>query len=126
MAVWPSVAAELYNEWRSSLHYTRAKVAGTLRVPSAGARFRAGSRRTAHGVCLLLWPITKGIPHGNRHSRCAGAPLEHAASGAGLVREIYDAFLLRSPRTKEFEERLLAETGTRLLDWVDHFEISER
>jgi hypothetical protein len=42
---------------------------------------------------------------------------------ASLVRELYDAFLARSPRAREFEQRLLAETGTRLLDWIDHFSI---
>jgi hypothetical protein len=45
---------------------------------------------------------------------------------AALVQEIYDDFLRRSPRTKEFERRLLGETGTRLLDWVDHFSIPRR
>jgi hypothetical protein len=53
--------------------------------------------------------------------------LEHQWStqpeAASLVREIYDAILKRSGRTREFEARLLGETGTRLLDWVDHFSI---
>jgi hypothetical protein len=44
---------------------------------------------------------------------------------AALVREIYDEVLTRSPRTKKFETQLLTETGTRLLDWVDHFTIPQ-
>lgn len=39
---------------------------------------------------------------------------------ATLVREIYDGFLERCPDAKAWEARLLRETGTRLLDWIDH------
>lgn len=40
---------------------------------------------------------------------------------AACVRDIYHEFLTRCPLAKTWETRLLHETGTRLLDWIDHW-----
>lgn len=44
--------------------------------------------------------------------------------GAGkLITELVEEFVSRIPLARQLQARLLAETGTRLMDWVDHFDI---
>src|SRR3954470_5994375 len=38
-----------------------------------------------------------------------------------LVHDLLSQFLSRSPQTARLGERMREETGTRLVDWIDHF-----
>src|SRR5215212_1116562 len=40
-----------------------------------------------------------------------------------LVHDLLAQFLSRSPQTATLAERMRNETGTRLLDWIDHFAV---
>src|SRR2546426_11740730 len=38
-----------------------------------------------------------------------------------VVHDLLSQFLSRSPQTARLGERMRDETGTRLVDWIDHF-----
>src|SRR6185436_17893589 len=40
-----------------------------------------------------------------------------------LVHDLLAQFLSRSPQTAKLAERMRIETGTRLVDWIDHFAV---
>src|SRR5947207_14708339 len=40
-----------------------------------------------------------------------------------LVHDLLSQFLSRSPQTVRLAERMRDETGTRLVDWIDHFAV---
>ncbi len=40
-----------------------------------------------------------------------------------LVHDLLTQFLSHSPQTAQLGERMRNETGTRLLDWIDHFAV---
>jgi hypothetical protein len=42
---------------------------------------------------------------------------------AAFLNERIDAFCAQSPRIKQFAQDFQTKTGTRLIDWVDHFEL---
>jgi hypothetical protein len=46
-------------------------------------------------------------------------------AAAALVHELVDDFCHRSPAASALRERLLRETGTRLIDWVDHLAVND-
>jgi hypothetical protein len=48
----------------------------------------------------------------------------HPVAGA-LVRELLDQVSNLNPSVHQLRDRLLAETGTRLVDWLDHLEVAD-
>lgn len=78
-----------------------------------------------------LAPRSRGKIHGPRVGRWLEMRQMHAdfdwlpqPQAELLVRELQDAALQTSPTLNRFAERLLAETGTRLVDWLDHLSAS--
>ncbi len=59
-------------------------------------------------------------PSSADRSKHEWAPLPEVGS---LVLEVCESFRSGSPAIQNFADRLHAETGTRLIDWVDHFEL---
>ena len=49
-------------------------------------------------------------------------PQPHAAA---LVAEVYREFLSRCPFAQTLAQRMRDETGTRLIDWIDHFSLPD-
>ena len=42
-----------------------------------------------------------------------------------LVHDLLTQFLSHSPQTAQLGERMRNETGTRLIDWIDHFAVPQ-
>ena len=61
---------------------------------------------------------TKSPPAANFQWECQPA-------AATLVQSLVDKFCAESPTAERWKERLLRETGTRLVDWIDHIAIGE-
>jgi hypothetical protein len=61
---------------------------------------------------------TKSPPAANYQWECQ-------PDAAALVQTLVDNFCAKSPTAQRLKERLLRDTGTRLVDWVDHIAVGE-
>src|SRR3954465_10213432 len=70
--------------------------------------------RSIQGGCQMTLRITKPI------DQFSWTPQPRAQQ---IVHDLLAQFLSRSPQTAQLGERMRNETGTRLIDWIDHFAV---
>lgn len=55
----------------------------------------------------------------------SASPWEPQPAGAAWIAELVNRFRMRHPEVARFESRLRSQTGTRLVDWVDHLIVDD-